>query len=88
MLLKAFLLFYGSIFHGGSKSNSLQYFSTKNKQWDIKKNVFPWSNKLAEHEKGKKMNQFWNFIQNSLKQNINLNNNNRRLRQRTRQVVT
>ena len=90
MLFKTFLLFYGSIFYGGSQSNSLQFFSAKNTQSDLKKNLFLWSKHLAEQEKRKMMNLFWNFIQNGLRginaKTYNLNHN-RIVRERTQQVV-
>ena len=91
MLFKIVLLFYGSIFYGDPRSNSLQYFSAINTQQDFKKNIFLRSNHLADQEKGKMMSLFWNFIQNGLKgiyeeNNINLLNNNLQLRKRIRQV--
>ena len=91
MLFKIVLLFYGSIFYGDPRSNSLQYFSAINTQQDFKKNIFLRSNQLADQEKGKMMSLFWNFIQNGLKgiyeeNNINLLNNNLQLRKRIRQV--
>ena len=91
MLFKIVLLFYGSIFYGDPQSNSLQYFSAINTQQDFKKNIILRSNHLADHEKGKMMSLFWNYIQNGLKgiyeeNNINLNNN-MKLRKWTRQVV-
>ena len=91
MLFKIVLLFYGSIFYGDPRSNSLQYFSAINTQQDFKKNIFLRSNHLADQEKGNMMSLFWNFIQNGLKgiyeeNNINLLNNNLQLRKRIRQV--
>ena len=91
MLFKIVLLFYGSMFYGDPRSNSLQYFSAINTQQDFKKNIFLRSNHLADQEKGKMMSLFWNYIQNGLKgiyeeNNINLLNNNLQLRKRIRQV--
>ena len=92
LLFKTFLFFYGSIFYEGSQSNSLQIFSAKNTQSDLKKKLFLRlrSNLLAEQEKRKMMNLFWNFIQNGLK-GINVKtynlNHNRIVRERTQQVV-
>ena len=88
MLFKTFLLFYGSIFYGGSQSNSLQFFSAKNTQSDLKKNLFLWSKHLAEQEKRKMMILFWNFIQNGLTGiNAKTYDHNRIVRERTQQVV-
>ena len=90
MIFNIFLLFYGSLFYGGSQSNSLQIFSSKNTQWDFKKNLFLRSNHLVEQEKRKMMNLFWNFIQNGLKgintKTYNLNHN-RIVMEGTQQVV-
>ena len=85
MLFKTFLLFYGSVFYGSSQLNSLQFFSAKNTQSDLKKNLFLRSKHLAEQEKRKMMNLFWNFIQNGL--NLYNLNHNRIVRERTQQVV-
>ena len=91
MIFNIFLLFYGSLFYGGSQSNGLQIFSSKNTQWDFKKNLFLRSNHLVEQEKRKMMNLFWNIIQNGMKginktYNLNLNHN-RIVREETQQVV-
>ena len=78
-----------SLSYGGSQSNGLQIFSSKNTQWDFKKNLFLRSNHLVDQEKRKMMSLFWNFIQNGMKRinkTYNLNHN-RIVREETQQVV-